>query len=211
MASSSNRYSNYSKKYKAPQINLSFKREYDLIYSYFNIGKPEVFNFDDNPRKTAICKVCDDKMGIICGSGTTSSYTFILTNHLRKHGKEYEDYLIEYSLLMKPDTKNIHEHFDEMTRPRFSVDEELSSLKVRECDRNWDLNPRNVAGVHYSPRDFSVLKRIDKELLESDNAKMLDFIHDYSNQQVKRTELMGTELMGKDLLKEIQEIEVFGR
>ena len=131
MAYSSNRYSDYSKKYRAPQINLSFKREYDLIYSYFNIDKPELFDFDNDPRKTAICKVCDDKIEIICGSGTSSSYTIILTNHLRKHGKEYEDYLIEYSLLMKPDTKTIHEHFDEMTRPRFSVNKELSCLSQR--------------------------------------------------------------------------------
>ena len=37
--------------------------------------------------------------------------------------------------------------------------------------------------------------------METDNAKMLDFIHEYSNQQVKRAELMGTELMGVDLLR----------
>ena len=99
MASSSNRYSDYSKKYKAPQINLSFKREYDLIYSYFYIDKPELFDLDNDPRKKAVCKVCGDKIEIIYGSGTSSSYTLILTNHLRKHGKEYEDYLVKYSLL----------------------------------------------------------------------------------------------------------------
>lgn len=197
----SSRYSDYDQKHKAPQINLPFKREYDLIYSYYIIDRSEIFDFDDDPRKTAICKVCDDKIDIVCGSNMGSSYTILLTNHLRKHGKEFQEYLVEYSLLMKPDTKNIHEHFDKMTSPKISFDEKLSSLRVRECVRNRNLNKRNIAGVQYSPRDLCFYKGINIKLVKADNAKMLDFIHKYSNQNVNRIELMGTETMGANLLR----------
>ena len=82
MASVPSRYSDYDQKHKAPQINLPFKREYDLIYSYYIIDKSKIFDFDDDPRKIAICKVCDDNIDIVYGSNMGSSYTIILNNHL---------------------------------------------------------------------------------------------------------------------------------
>ena len=115
MESKNKRYPDYLKPL-APRIHLSVKREYDLIYSYYNINRSEVFNFHDDPRKIAECKVCGDKINIVCGSGMNSAYTIIISHHLRKHTKEYEKYLIDYSLLLKPDTKTVHEHFDQMNR-----------------------------------------------------------------------------------------------
>ena len=100
MASVPSRYSDYDQKHKAPQINLPFKREYNLIYSYYIIDRSKIFDFDDDPRKIAVCKVCDDKIDIVYGSNMGSSYTIVLTNHLRKHGKEFQEYLVEYSLLL---------------------------------------------------------------------------------------------------------------
>ena len=92
------------------------KRNYDLIYSYFNINKENVFDFSADPRKIAECKVCGDKMKIMCGSSLRSSYTIILTHHLRRHSKEYEKYLNNLSLLMVEDTKSVDDHFDIMNR-----------------------------------------------------------------------------------------------
>ena len=72
MESKSKRYPDYLKSL-APRIHLSVTREYDLIYSYYNINKSEVFNFHDDPRKVAECKVCGDKISIVCGSGINSA------------------------------------------------------------------------------------------------------------------------------------------
>ena len=71
MESKNKRYPDYLKPL-APRIHLSVKREYDLIYSYYNINRSEVFNFHDDPRKIAECKVCGDKINIVCGSGMNS-------------------------------------------------------------------------------------------------------------------------------------------
>ena len=180
---------------------MSVNREYDLIYSYYNINRSEVFNFHDDPRKIAECKVCGDKINIVCGSGMNSAYTIILTHHLRKHTKEYEKYLIDYSLLLKPDTKTVHEHFDQMNRTVFVGNKELQSLRFDKCDRNWNLKVKNAAGVPYAERDRYYLIEMNRDLIESRNAKMLEFIHKYTNQNIRKSELMGTNLMGVNLLK----------
>ena len=53
----SKRYPDYLKPL-APRIHLSVKREYELIYSYYHINRSAVFDFHDDPRKIAECKVC---------------------------------------------------------------------------------------------------------------------------------------------------------
>ena len=196
----SKRYPDYLKPL-APRIHLSVKREYELIYSYYHINRSAVFDFHDDPRKIAECKVCGDKINIVCGSGINSSYTVILTHHLRKHTKEYEKYLIDYSLLLKPDSKTIHEHFDQMNRPRIVHNEELKSQRFKESQRNWNLKEKNAAGVAYAERDRYYLIEINKDLIEDRNAKMIEFIHRYTNQNIWKSELMGTNLMGVNLLK----------
>ena len=115
MDSQNQRYPDHLK-HKAPRINLPVKRNYDLIYSYYNINNDEVFNHESDPRKIAECQVCGDKINIMYGSSLRSSHTIILTHHLRRHSKEYLNYLIDYSLLVVPDTKSVHEHYDVMKR-----------------------------------------------------------------------------------------------
>ena len=199
MNSQNQRYPEYLK-HKAPRIHLPVKKNYDLIYSYFNINNDVVFNRDSDPRKIAECKVCGDKIRIMPGSSLKSSYTIILTHHLRRHSKEYENYLIDYSLLMVPDTKSVHEHFDIMDRP-FPVNRELADRQFEEYQRNSSLEEKNLAGISYAERDFYYYIERNNTLIESQNAKMMGFIHNYSNQNLSKLELMGHNHPSANLLK----------
>ena len=199
MNSQNQRYPEYLK-HKAPRIHLPVKKNYDLIYSYFNINNDVVFNRDSDPRKIAECKVCNDKIRIMPGSSLKSSYTIILTHHLRRHSKEYENYLIDYSLLMVPDTKSVHEHFDIMDRP-FPVNRELADRQFEEYQRNSSLEEKNLAGISYAERDFYYYIERNNTLIESQNAKMMGFIHNYSNQNLSKLELMGHNHPSANLLK----------
>ena len=134
------------------------------------------------------------------GSSLRSSHTIILTHHLRRHSKEYLNYLIDYSLLMVPDTKSVHEHYDVMNRP-FPVDKELADRQFEESQRNSNLEGKNLAGISYAKRDFYYYIERNNTLIASQNAKIMGFIHNYSNQNVSKLELMGHNHPSANLLK----------
>ena len=159
-------------------------KHYDLIYSYYKINKDELFNRASDPRRIAECKVCGDKIKIMFGLSHHSSHTIIITHHLCRHPKEYENYLIDYSLSMVPDTRSVHEHFDRMNRP-FPVNRELADRKFEE----------------YAERDFYYYIERNNSLIESQNAKMMGFIHGYTNQNVSKLQLMGHNHPSANLLK----------
>ena len=66
---------------------------------------------------------------------------------------------------------------------------------------NWNLKVKNAAGVPYAERDRYYLIEMNRDLIESRNAKMLEIIHKYTNQNIRKSELMGTNLMGVNVLK----------
>ena len=193
------RYPDYLK-HKASRIHLPVVKHYDLIYSYYNINKDELFNRASDPRRIAECKVCGDKIKIMFGLSLHSSHTIIITHHLCRHPKEYENYLIDYSLLMVPDTRSVHEHFVRMNRP-FPVNRELADRKFEECQQNSSLEEKNLAGTSYAERDFYYYIERNNSLIESQNAKMMGFIHGYTNQNVSKLQLMGHNHPSANLLK----------
>ena len=105
-----NKYPDNLKK-ETPDINLPFSKP-TLIFSYFNLD-----GRDYDQQKAATCKICQNKLNIICGGSVNSSYTFILTFHLKTHSKEWNDYLDRLAKNV-PDTKTKYEHYIQMTSKR---------------------------------------------------------------------------------------------
>ena len=186
-------------KHKAPQINLPFSKTYGLIFSYYNINNLQNFNIEFDPRRIAECKYCSEKIDIIRGSSLYSSYTFSLTCHLKKHPEKWLDYLDSIAHKMIPDTKSVYEHFQRMDAQTKVSSEEASSLRVREGHRNRNLNPKNSAGVFYSKRDYYYQQTTNRELVESDNARLFQYIHKFTTQNLRLIELMGQNHSSADL------------
>ena len=116
---------------KAPQINLPFTKNYELILCNYVIDNLKPFNIEFDPRKTAVCKYCGCKIDIIYGSNVASSYTSILTQHLRKHKEQWNVFLDSLAMQMIPDIKTKFEHFQQMQGPSNRTDEQLT-LGIRE-------------------------------------------------------------------------------
>ena len=83
----------------------------------------------------------------------------------------------------------------------FPVNRELSDRQFEEYQRNRSLEEKNLAGISYARRDFYYYIERSNTLIESENAKMMGFIHNYSNQNLSKLELMGHNHPNANLLK----------
>ena len=180
-------------KHRAPEINLPFpKCTKDIIFKFY-----EISGENNDPRKTAKCKTCEKDIYMIKGSTVTCSYTFGLTCHLRKHNTEWIRYLDMLQESIIPDTKTKLEHFEAL-RKRYTVTPVLSKVErsqlIHENDHNYAINRKNCAGVFYTPRDVDLLK--NKMCEDFQNVKLLEYLHPYTNQNVRLYDLIGTKFGG---------------
>ena len=58
-----------------------------------------------------------------------------------------------------------------------------------------------MAGISYAKRDLYYYIERNNSLIESQNAKMMGFIHEYTNQNVSKLQLMGQNHPSANLLK----------
>ena len=166
-------------KYRLPEINLSFTRNYGLLFSYYHIE-----SVGNGPRQIATCKVCDKSLDIIAGSTVYSSYTFGLTFHLKTHPEEWVAYIGRLADSIIPDSRSKYEHFKQMNRTKKYSSEE-STRRLRECIINSDINIKNCAGVVYRFGDSDILKNKVHNHVEDQNARIFKYLHRFTNQNLK--------------------------
>lgn len=176
----------FALRYRAPQINLPFYKTHSSIFTFYtleNVG----------PRKTAICQICEQKIEMIWGSSVYSSYSARLKFHLRKHTKEWLDYLDYVAEKMVPDIKTKFEHFQRMNNQRGLSKDEKTEI-FGESDRNEVLNRKNLAGVNYMNKDLFYLQNRKSNIFssaEGENARIFEYIHSFTNRNVPLVELIG--------------------
>ena len=176
---------------KSFKINLPHTRaNKSTILDYFEINDYQLI-----PRKDASCKYCGDKIEIIAGTNIYSSYTLGLNFHLKKHPAAWQDYLSRLSYLLTPDTQTIQEHAKKAkNRFRVTLSKEESSRNFREVNINSDLNRKstNIAGVCYNHRDCEVLSGKLADFAHYDIARILRYLHPFTNKDVHIFDLVGT-------------------
>ena len=182
-------------KYRLPEINLPFTRNYGLLFSYYHIE-----SVGNGPRQIATCKVCDKSLDIIAGSTVYSSYTFGLTFHLKTHPEEWVAYIGRLADSIIPDSRSKYEHFKQMNRTKKYSSEE-STRRLRECIINSDINIKNCAGVVYRFGDSEIIKNKVHNHVEDQNARIFKYLHKFTNQNLNLYDLMGRKHPGANLNK----------
>lgn len=190
-------YPAHYKAWRAPEINLPFGGQMSkVIRKYFDITNVLA---EDDPQKNAVCKTCGKAIMIIVGSSPYSSYTRCLKYHLKTHSLIWEDYLHNLSKVMTPDTKTKLEHFKQMQATTKITNSEKPQQRLEECRRNSMLNPKNLAKVQYSQRDSEFLRNDFDKLAESENARMFEYLFNFTNRNLTLYDLMGTKNPGANL------------
>ena len=93
---------------------------------------------------------------------------------------------------MTPDTKSKYEHFKQMDSRYKHTNKEESSRRLYESQRNGSLSPKNSAGVEYSKRDSEFLKDKFDILADYENARMFEYLFQFTNRNLSLYDLMGT-------------------
>ena len=176
-------------KYKAPQINLPFRKTDPSIFTFYSLR-----DVDFMPNKIASCYICAKEFEVIPGSYIHSSYTARLKFHLRLHDEQWLEYLECLKATMIPDTRSKFEHFQMMDRrvflPEFQRDQKFSEIKEHE-----HFVKKNLAGIAYMERDSFYLNNWKNKSLSSvidgENCQLLEYIYKYTNRNVPLIELLG--------------------
>ena len=184
------KYPQHFRQYRAPEINLPCGGKITkVILVYFTIE--DEYEKSD-PRKKGYCKTCGKVINIIVGSNAQSSYTRGLKYHLKSHSKEWGEYIQNLAASMTPDTKTKYEHFKQMDGRFKQTNKEESSRRLYESQRNGFFSPKNSAGVEYSKRDSEFLKDKFDILADYENARMFEYLFQFTNRNLSLYELMGT-------------------
>ena len=179
-------------KYRAPEINLPFTRP-TLILDFYDIA-----GIDNDLRKTASCKVCGKIIKILHGRSVNSSSTFGLTFHLKTHPIQWSDFIANLGKQMVSDEKTKFEHFKSMEAPR-GYSKEESDKRFDEFMLCKSLREENFAGVAYMFRDREVLQNSFHKFIEGHNAKMMEYLFEFSNMNLSLFEFTGTNHPGAPL------------
>ena len=179
--------------HRKPEIHLPYpKCIKSFLFNFYEICESE-----SDPRTGAKCKQCEKSVYMIRGVDVCSSYTFGLVTHLKKHPDQWQEYLDLLKESITPDTKTPRQHYQARTRCNFSTDKEESSRKLKISQTNFNLNKKNCAGVFYTQRDIEILK--NQVGYEYQNAKILQYIHSFTNQNLSIFDLIGTKHPGARL------------
>ena len=198
------KYPEHFRKFRAPEINLPYGGKLTrVILAYFTI---EDKSDKTDPRKRAQCKTCGKVIDIILGSSAHSSYTRGLKYHLISHSKEWDEYLTNLAANMTPDTKSNYDHFKQMDSQFKQTDKEKSSKLLYEGQRNGFLSPKNSAGVNHSRRDSEFLKNKFDILAEYENARMLEYLFQFTNRNLLLYDLMGFKHPNANLQKNYKKV-----
>ena len=138
---------------------------------------------------------------IILGSNPHSSYTRGLKYHLKTHSEEWGEYLQHLAISMSPDNKTKYEHFKQMHERYRPTNKHESSRRLDECQRNGFISPKNSAGVEYSVRDSEFLRNEFHKLADYQNARMLEYLFEFTNRNLSLYDLMGTKHPNANLQK----------
>ena len=168
-------YPSYLKSY-APQINLSYpKRIKSFIFEFYEIIETDEYEVR--------CKECEKKIFLMKGCHVTSSYTSGLTFHLQKHPDIFLQYLEKLKGTIIPDTKSKLDHFKARERLYSHQGNNYDSARqYEECERNFNLNPKNCAGVIYVQRDIEIFR--NKTDFRHQNEQILQYLHKFSNRNI---------------------------
>jgi hypothetical protein len=176
-------------KYRAPQINLPYKKTDLSIFKFYSMRDVEYL-----PVKIASCNVCEKEFEVIPGSYVHSSYTATLKFHLQLHEEQWLDYLDCLKVKMVPDTKNQFEHFQSMEKQVF-LPEFLADKKSQEIREHRYFVKNNLAGKPYMERDhFYLINRksnLFSSAIDGENCQILECIYKYTNRNVSLVELLG--------------------
>ena len=72
------------------------------------------------------------------------------------------------------------------------TNKEESSRRLYESQKNGFFSPKNSAGVEYSKRDSEFLKDKFDILADYENARMFEYLFQFTNRNLSLYELMGT-------------------
>ena len=173
--------------HRKPEINLPYpKCVKSFIYDFY-----EVFEEEDIPRAYAKCKECAASVYMMRGVDVCSSYTSGLVTHLQKHSRQWNKYLGLLAENITPDTKTPRQHYQSRVNRPVRLNKEESSRRLDISTINYNNNKKNCAGVFYNQRDIEIFK--NNVSYEYQNAKMLRYIHPFTNQNVHIFDLVGTQ------------------
>ena len=186
-------------KYRAPQINLPYKKTDSSIFNFYSLR-----NVDFHPTKTASCNVCGKEFEVIPGSNVHSSYTSSLKFHLQLHKEQWLDYLDCLKTRMAPDTKSNLEHFQRMEQ-RVVVPEFIADKRSQEFREHENVVKKNLAGKPYMERDHFYLTNRKSNLFstvtDGENCDLLEYIYKFTNRNVSLIELIGDKHPSANLQK----------
>ena len=175
-------------KFRAPQINLPYKKTDPSIFTFYSMRDVDLL-----PTKIASCNVCGKEFEVIPGSNVHSSYTASLKFHLQLHTEQWLDYLDSLKAKMVPDTKSQFEHFQRMEQ-RVFLPELLADKKLQEVREHGYFVKNNLAGYPYMERDhFYLVNRKSKfsSATDGENCRLIEKIYKFTNRNVSLIELLG--------------------
>ena len=176
-------------KEKTPIIHLPLYKTDESIFKFYSIEEIS------SPRKQASCNFCEKKINFTQGSTVHSAFTSSLKFHLQTHPGQFDIYLGMLAGNMKPDTKTKYQHFCSMQAPK--------CLPEAEKERRWEesrinryLVPKNLANEAYEKNDYYSKQNFKGGLhphsVDGQNVRMIEYIYQFTNQNVPLYELVGT-------------------
>ena len=179
--------------HRRPEINLPYpKHVKTFVFDFYHFTES-----NSDPRIEAKCKHCGAMLFMMKGVQVSSSYTSGLVSHLQKHPNLWQDYLDLLKKTITPDSKTPRQHFQSRISCNISTNKDESSKNLQICTRNFNLNKKNCAGIVYVQRDIEILR--NQISYEHQNAKILQYIQSFTNQNIHIFELIGTKHPGARL------------